>query len=431
MAADRSKRFAPVPGLGTGTVAIAYVCVDYLQHVRPTWHDWLMPALWALLVLATVYRIIFYRHWSKELPAALPFLASVVFLLLAFLFEALSVRFVTAVLGLDWHRSADPLPDTGQWLLLALNEKLPEALVTLLRAHIITLHHYLVIFVMLGFSVTFGSIKPPGLGFAARYIFTMAVGRLLRAFTFIATILPSPRPWCALVRYRIPNYPHPWAQKYYEPYTSDSDAISRLLQLDSAYAEAKEYPVEFVPDWGKMSFLANVLRPNVGEGSTWYQLLKRASGGCNDLMYSGHMLVAVLTAMAWTEAYGGWTSAILWVFVLHSAQREIRERHHYSVDCIVAIYVGILLWRATGFIWSAKDTSKARRAAKFDEVRTRLTQSAKDSDIDQIRKILEEVENAGQDKETLSKKAVILFGSCVVLFTFTCVVLALTLTTDG
>lgn len=64
--------------------------------------------------------------------------------------------------------------------------------------------------------------------------------------------------------------------------------------------EVKEYPAEFTPDWGKMSFLANILRPNVGEGSTWYQLLKRASGGCNDLMYSGHMLVSVLTAMAWT-----------------------------------------------------------------------------------------------------------------------------------
>jgi hypothetical protein len=138
--------------------------------------------------------------------------------------------------------SADPLPDTGQWFLLALNEKLPKALVNLLRAHIITLHHYLVIFVMLAFSVTFGSIKPPGLGFAARYIFTMAVGRLLRAFTFIATILPSPRPWCALVRYRVPHYPHPWAQKYYEPYASDPDTISRLLQLDSAYGLSILFP---------------------------------------------------------------------------------------------------------------------------------------------------------------------------------------------
>jgi hypothetical protein len=107
MAADRSRRF--VPALGTGTAAIAYMCVDYLQHVRPKWHDRLMPALWAVLVIATVYRLLLYRHWTKELRSALPFLGSVVFLLLAFLFEALSVRFVTAVLGLAWHRLVSSL----------------------------------------------------------------------------------------------------------------------------------------------------------------------------------------------------------------------------------------------------------------------------------------------------------------------------------
>lgn len=55
------------------------------------------------------------------------------------------------------------------------------------------------------------------------------------------------------------------------------------------------------PDWGFMSFLGDFLRPTDAEGSTpWYHLLKKASGGCNDLIYSGHMLVSVLTAMAWT-----------------------------------------------------------------------------------------------------------------------------------
>lgn len=53
-----------------------------------------------------------------------------------------------------------------------------------------------------------------------------------------------------------------------------------------------------------MSFLVDILRPTVEEGSSWYHFLKKASGGCSDLMYSGHMLVAVLTAMAWTVSYG-------------------------------------------------------------------------------------------------------------------------------
>ncbi|XP_019708571.1 protein PHLOEM UNLOADING MODULATOR isoform X2 [Elaeis guineensis] len=282
-----------------------------------------------------------------------------------------------------------------------------------------------------GFSVLFNSIKAPGLGFATRYLFTLAIGRLLRAITFVSTILPSVRPWCASSRYQIPLYPHPWAQKYYEPYASDPKAIRRLIQTDTHYANVKEYPVEYRPDWGHMSFLVDILRPSVSEGSKWYHLLKKASGGCNDLMYSGHMLVAVLTAMAWTEAYGGWTSALIWLLLLHSSQREVRERHHYSVDCIVAIYVGILLWRMTGFIWSAKDTSRAKRLSKLEEVQSRLIRAAKDSDIDDIRKLLNEVELAGQERQSSSQLAIWAFAGIATTFLFTCILLAFIWTSDG
>lgn len=65
-------------------------------------------------------------------------------------------------------------------------------------------------------------------------------------------------------------------------------------------ADAGEYLGDYQPDWGSMNFLINFLRPTPGEGTSWYSLLKKAGGGCNDLLYSGHMLVAVLTAMAWT-----------------------------------------------------------------------------------------------------------------------------------
>lgn len=108
-------------------------------------------------------------------------------------------------------------------------------MVDMLRAHIIGLHHYLMLFVMLAFSVIFGSVKAPGLGLGARYMFTMAIGRLLRAATFVSTILPSVRPWCAAVRFPVPHHPHPWAQKYYTPYATDSDAIRNLIQTDMPY----------------------------------------------------------------------------------------------------------------------------------------------------------------------------------------------------
>lgn len=130
-----------------------------------------------------------------------------------------------------------PLPDTGQWLLLALNEKLPHAIVEILRAPIIGLHHFLMLFMMLAFSVLFDSVKAPGLGLGARYMFTMAIGRLLRAITFVSTILPSARPWCATARFRVPAHPHPWAQKYYVPYASDANAIRQIIREDVAYGK--------------------------------------------------------------------------------------------------------------------------------------------------------------------------------------------------
>lgn len=95
-------RWRAPPGLGVA--AMSYVAIDYLRHVSPTWHARLQPALWSILALAAVIRVPFYKHWFSEFRAAIPFVASMLFMLSALLFEALSVRFVTAVLGLDWHR---------------------------------------------------------------------------------------------------------------------------------------------------------------------------------------------------------------------------------------------------------------------------------------------------------------------------------------
>ncbi|VAI84388.1 unnamed protein product [Triticum turgidum subsp. durum] len=395
---------------GLGLAAAAYVGVDYLSRTSPSLHGRLQPAIWAALALATAARAPFYRRWDAEIRAAPWFLAAMIFMFAALLCEAISVRFVSSVLGLRWHRSTAPLPDTGQWLLLALNERLPRTVVYLLRAHIISLHHYLMLFIMLGFSAFFDCIKGPGLGIGTRYMFAMAVGRFLRTITFVSTILPSARPWCAAARYKIPDHPHAWAQKYYAPYASDPRAIRRVILVDMPY---------------------DILRPSAGEGPSWYHLVNKAGGGCNDLIYSGHMFVAVLTAMAWTEAYGGWISVGIWFLVLHSAQREIRERYHYSADCVVAIYVGILLWRVTGFIWSTRDSDQARRLAKLDEVQNRLFHAAKDSDIDEIRGLLNEVEMAGQPKKTFSQGVILSFAAFMITFTLLFALLAFSLTSNG
>ncbi|KAL5714913.1 hypothetical protein ACHQM5_016814 [Ranunculus cassubicifolius] len=415
---------------GLGIAAILFISIDYLRHISPPWHQRLQPLLWVVLALAAIFRVPFYKHWALEFRSAIPFIASMFFMLFTLLVEAISVRFTTAVLGLSWHSETPTLPDTGQWLLLAANEKLPSIIVEILRAHIVALEHYLMLFMMLAFSVLFNSVKAPGLGLGARYMFTMALGRILRTITFASTILPSLRPWCASMRFKVPEHPHPWAQKYHMPYASDSDAIRHLLHHDMALADVGTYPGELKPDWGSMSFLIDILRPTASEGA-WYRIITAAGGGCNDLMYSGHMFVAVLTAMAWTEAYGGWTSSLIWVLVLHSAQREVREHHHYSVDCVVAIYVGILLWRITGFLWSAKDRIMARRLVKLEKIQGRLLQAAKDSDMDEIRNLLKEVDVGSQENEESSQMVVVMFGGIIVFVSLTIVILALVWTSDG
>ena len=103
---------------------------------------------------------------------------------------------------------------------------------------------------------------------------------------------------------------------------------------------------------------------------------------------------------------------------MHSAQREIRERHHYSVDCIVAIYVGILLWKMTGFIWPMKNKSRDRKLDKLEKIQSRLMQAAKDSDMEEVRELLKEVELGGQEKQNSSNsKAMWLFSAATIFST--------------
>nr|XP_043617911.1 protein PHLOEM UNLOADING MODULATOR [Erigeron canadensis] len=428
MSAAKAKR----GGGGLGVAAVAYIAVDYLRHLSPSWHEILQPLLWMILAVIAITRVHLYKHWSAEFGSALVFVAALVLMLCTLLYEMISVRSVTAVLGLDWHRSTPPLPDTGQWILLGLNEKLPQVIVDVLRARIVGLHHYLMLFVMLAFSVLFGSIEAPGLGLGARYMFTMAIGRFLRALSFASTILPSPRPWCAASRFDVPLHPHRWAQKFYVPYASDSYAIKTVIHQDMVYDHGVVQDNEYRPNWGFMSFLADFLRPVPSGESAWINLLKKAGGGCNDLLYSGHMLVAVLTAMAWTEAYGGLSSGFIWMLVLHSAQREVRERHHYTVDCVVAIYVGFLLWKMTGFLWPLKNTSRQARLDKLERIEGKLYQAAKDSNLDQVRDLLEQVDSSSPGHIQVGKeKAMQFFAGGTIIFALTVVFLAFILTSDG
>lgn len=130
------------------------------------------------------------------------------------------------------------------------------------------------------------------------------------------------------------------------------------------------------------------------------------------------------------EAYGGYSSAFIWMLVLHSAQREIRERHHYSVDCIVAIYVGILLWKMTGSLWPIKDGSREKRLNKLEKIQGRLIQAAKDGDVDEVRDLLKGAELSSEESPKKGR-AMQFFAVGTVFTALTIVLLAFTLLSDG
>lgn len=130
------------------------------------------------------------------------------------------------------------------------------------------------------------------------------------------------------------------------------------------------------------------------------------------------------------EAYGGYSSAFIWMLVLHSAQREVRERHHYTVDCVVAIYVGILLWKMTGFLWPIKDVTREKRLYKLEKIQGRLIQAAKDGDVDEVRDLLEGVE-LGSDDSSKKGRHVQFFAVGTIFTALTIVLVAFTLLSDG
>ncbi|CAI5996022.1 unnamed protein product [Closterium sp. NIES-64] len=315
-----------------------------------------------------------------------------------FAVEVVLVQFVTVVVGIDWHNGTPPLPDTGQWLLLALNDHLPAPLTALLRARLVELHDFLMLFMLLAFSVLFNCIPPSGIGLGARYCFTIGLSRLLRFLTFASTILPAVRPWCAAARFgsTSPRHPHPWAQKYFVPYATNHDMLHEVISTDVAFAPQVHYPPEYQPDWGAFQFLVDFLRPMnarahhgaAASSGAFSSFVIRPYGGCNDLAFSGHIIVAALTACAWQEAFPGWASAMVWGLVFHSAQREVRERQHYSVDVVIALYLAPLLWRTTRFLWSHPPAPPTRReafGAALSEREAALMKALKDGDLGAVR----------------------------------------------
>ena len=130
------------------------------------------------------------------------------------------------------------------------------------------------------------------------------------------------------------------------------------------------------------------------------------------------------------EAYPGWGSVFVWLLVAHTGQREIRERHHYSVDVVSGIYVGILMWRTTGWIWSSKDRLQELRIKHLAAAEDEIQKAAKEGDLEKIRSILNRSSKVGAE-EKLSGRTLLFFGGFILFMTLSLGLLAFTLTSDG
>ena len=77
-------------------------------------------------------------------------------------------------------------------------------------------------------------------------------------------------------------------------------------------------------------------------------------GACNDLLYSGHVTVYTISAIAVTILCGLYPFFLLraairifiWTQVFQRMIRAILEFHHYSVDMFLGFFVTLLFWHA-------------------------------------------------------------------------------------
>lgn len=77
-------------------------------------------------------------------------------------------------------------------------------------------------------------------------------------------------------------------------------------------------------------------------------------GACNDLLYSGHVTVYTISAIAVTILCASYPFAsfrlfiriFIWMQVIQRMIRAVIELHHYSVDMFLGFCVTLLIWHA-------------------------------------------------------------------------------------
>ncbi len=128
---------------------------------------------------------------------------------------------------------------------------------------------------------------------AARTCATVALARVIRVVSFMLTVLPNPKPGC------------------YNRQFSDA-------------------PARYEDGWHLIEYGSSRIR---------------GSGGCNDLIFSGHGVI-YMSGFLCVATHGiSLGSFVVFLAMLHMSCKETLDQTHYGVDMFLAIAVTALSWR--------------------------------------------------------------------------------------
>jgi DNA mismatch repair protein MutS2 len=348
------------PGVGWAVLALMLVVAPITEHGWRVVPGWVAALLAAAGGAELARRILTFRRWGDEYPHVGRFCLWFAIMIAELLFENFMVWVVSAT-DVRKYDDVPALQDNVALLLDALKEEtraggraapLWRALLEFRWAGTV---HFLCAALALAFSVAWDQVPFSGFGMMSRFFAATVVGRLVRVAAFCATVLPNPRPGC-------------YARRFPPP---PGDA------------------------WG-------VLR----EG--FKQL--RGTGGCNDLVVSGHGAFWTTAPLMFGSYYGGGfgggrgggagggggsrgggggrgaaasasnnnnnnnddrqvhamsvaVQAVLWACLAQTAVRDALEAFHYSVDMLLAVVVTCAAWAWTRRVYPPSASALRERAA--------------------------------------------------------------------
>ena len=151
-------------------------------------------------------------------------------------------------------------------------------------------------------------------GIAARTCATIALARAIRVVSFMLTVVPNPKPGC------------------YNRQFSDA-------------------PMQYEDGWHLIEYGSSRIR---------------GTGGCNDLIFSGHGVIYMSGFLCLATHGISLGSFVVFLAVLHASCKEALDQTHYGVDMFLAIAVTALSWRECHTVekWVTGNSSKDNKIGK-------------------------------------------------------------------